>query len=166
MRNFFFIVFKLTKFKLGLRNGLNPRSLSTADGNNVRGLDPNHKYMASERAGEARTYLHGGGSRYIQENTDEYYTRGTRLSKLFLDFNSSNLIACKQYLDEFDLPDAYDVPGSSVPGSQAKTFSVNSVLNKLNSGDGPGALDYDMDGSLMGYYPLEVRLFYFVRSLS
>jgi len=122
----------------GLRNGLNPRSLSTAGGNNVRGLPRDHKYMASEPAGSSRRYLHGGGSRYIQENSDEYYTQ-----------------ACKQYLDEFNLPDAYDVPGSSVPGSQTKTFTVNSVLNNQNSGDGPGALDYDMDGSLMGYYPLK-----------
>ena len=86
-------------------------------------------------------------------------THKVRISTSFPDLIANFFIsACKQYLDEFNLPDAYDVPGSSVPGSQTKTFTVNSVQNNLNSGDGPGALDYDMDGSLMGYYPLKVRL--------
>jgi arylsulfatase A-like enzyme len=59
----------------GLRNGLNPRSLSTATGN-ARNLPNNHEYMASEPTGTAHKYLHGGGSRYIQANNDEYYTLG------------------------------------------------------------------------------------------
>ena len=49
------------------------------------------------------------------------------------------------------------MPGSTVPGSQTKTFTVNSVKNTDHAGDGPGSLDYDMDASLMGYQPLEVR---------
>ena len=72
------------------------------------------------------------------------------------DFNSYHS-ACKQFLEAEDLPDAYDVPGSTVPGSQTKTFTVNSVKNTDHAGDGPGSLDYDMDASLMGYQPLEVR---------
>merc|ERR1712003_386442 len=36
----------------------------------------------------------------------------------------------------------------------AKEHTVNSILNTENAGDGPGSLDYDMDGSLLGYYPL------------
>ena len=72
------------------------------------------------------------------------------------------ILACKQYLDEFNLPDAYDVPGNNLPGSQKNTHTVNSVNNNQHAGDGPGSLDYDMDGSLMGYYPLVVR---FTRNL-
>ena len=60
---------------LGFRNGLNPRSLSSKV-SNTRNLPKNHKYMASEPSGIDRKYLHGGGSRYIQENNDEYYTEG------------------------------------------------------------------------------------------
>ena len=71
---------------------------------------------------------------------------------------SSKFLACKQYLDEFNLPDAYDVPGNDLPGSQTRTHTVNSVNNSDHAGDGPGSLDYDMDGSLMGYYPLVVSL--------
>ena len=63
---------------------------------------------------------------------------------------------CRKFLEEFNLPDAYEVPGSNVPGSQAESHTVNSVNNSDHSGDGPGSLDYDMDGSLMGYHPLKV----------
>ena len=59
----------------GHRNGLNPRSLSSK-ASNVRNLPNNHEYMASEPEGQKRQYLHGGGSRYIQQNNDEYYTNG------------------------------------------------------------------------------------------
>ena len=119
--------------------------------------------MASEPSGVDRKYLHGGGSRYIQENNDEYYTDGqysTFLCSTLL-LNSENKflqksLACKQFLDEFNLPDAYDVPGNDLPGSQTRTHTVNSVNNSDHAGDGPGSLDYDMDGSLMGYYPLVV----------
>lgn len=65
-------------------------------------------------------------------------------------------LGCRQYLEEFDLPDAYEVPGSNIPGSQTASHTVNSVNNSDHSGDGPGSLDYDMDGSLMGYHPLKV----------
>ena len=75
------------------------------------------------------------------------------------------ILACKQYLDEFDLPDAYDVPGNNLPGSQKQTHTVNSVNNSDHAGDGPGSLDYDMDSSLMGYYPLVVS-FNFILLLS
>ena len=78
-------------------------------------------------------------------------------SKLFLTNFNLYFTACKQFLEDEDLPDAYDVPGSSVPGSQSKTHTVNSVKNSDHSGDGPGSLDYDMDASLMGYQPMEVR---------
>lgn len=121
--------------------------------------------MASEPSGVDRKYLHGGGSRYIQENNDEYYTDGKYstfcvvLYCLSLKTNFyKTILACKQYLDEFNLPDAYDVPGNDLPGSQTRTHTVNSVNNSDHAGDGPGSLDYDMDGSLMGYYPLVVSL--------
>ena len=84
-------------------------------------------------------YLHGSGSRFIQPNNDEYYIEG-----------------CLKYLQEASLPDAYEVPGNSIPGSLEENYTVNSVLNKDHAGDGPGSLDYDMDGSLLGYYPLKV----------
>ena len=152
------------KYFLGFRNGLNPRSLSSK-ASNTRNLPNNHKYMASEASGVDRRYLHGGGSRYIQENNDEYYTDGLYSTNLCGTFSSQwfvhskylhFILACKQYLDEFDLPDAYDVPGNNLPGSQKQTHTVNSVNNSDHAGDGPGSLDYDMDSSLMGYYPLVV----------
>ena len=37
--------------------------------------------MASEPIGVTRKYLHGGGSRYIQKNNDEYYTDGIDIVK-------------------------------------------------------------------------------------
>ena len=66
----------------GLRNGLNPRSLGSK-ASNVRNLPDNHDYMASEPLGQRRQYLHGGGSRYIQQNTDEYYTEGNFFAQFF-----------------------------------------------------------------------------------
>ena len=94
--------------------------------------------MASEPVGTGSRYLHGSGSRFIQPNNDDYYR------------------ACKKYLDLAGLPDAYEVPSSDLPGSQRATYTVNSVENTENRGDGPGALDYDMDGSLLSYSPLKV----------
>jgi hypothetical protein len=58
-------------------------------------------------------------------------------------------------LVDADLPDAYQVDGNNLPGSQADNHTVNSIDNEDNSGDGPGSLDFDMDHSLMGYYPLK-----------
>ena len=125
----------------GLRNGLNPRSLYSK-ASNVRDLPENHGYMASEPVGTGSRYLHGSGSRFIQPNNDDYYVNG-----------------CLKYLEEFGLPSAYTVPGSNIPGSQTEDHIVNSILNTENAGDGPGSLDYDMDGSLLGYYPLKVCFF-------
>lgn len=121
----------------GLRNGLNPRSLQSRV-SNVRGVDSSSAFMANEPEGVESQYLHGGGSRYIQPNNDDYYVNG-----------------CLKYLEEFGLPSAYTVPGSDIPGSQREEHTVNSILNTENAGDGPGSLDYDMDGSLLGYYPLK-----------
>lgn len=121
----------------GLRNGLNPRSLFSK-ASNIRNLPENHPYMASEPVGTDSRYLHGSGSRFIQQNNDEYYQ------------------ACKKYLEMAGLPDAYEVPSSNLPGSQKVTYTVNSIENTENRGDGPGALDYDMDGSLLSYSPLKV----------
>ena len=122
----------------GVRNGLNPRSLKSKK-SNIRGLTESSEYFASEPVGVKSRYLHGSGSRFIQPNNDEYYIEG-----------------CLKYLQEASLPDAYEVPGNSIPGSLEENFTVNSVLNKDHAGDGPGSLDYDMDGSLLGYYPLKV----------
>jgi len=122
---------------VGHRNGLAPRSLYSK-ASNVRHLPPNHEYMASEPFESDSVYLHGSGSRFVQPNNDEYYQ------------------ACKKYLEEAGLPDAYEVPGSSLPGSIRETHTVNSMLNTGNTGNGEGALDYDMDGSLLGYSPLKV----------
>lgn len=122
----------------GLRSGLNPRSLQSK-ASNVRRVDSSSPFMANEPEGVQSQYLHGGGSRYIQPNNDDYYVNG-----------------CLKYLEEFDLPSAYTVPGSNIPGSQQEEHTVNSILNTENAGDGPGSLDYDMDGSLLGYYPLVV----------
>ena len=47
-----------------------------------------------------------------------------------------------------------------------RTHTVNSVNNSDHAGDGPGSLDYDMDGSLMGYYPLVVSLNFALDSLA
>ena len=83
-----------------------------------------------------------------------YYSTRKKILQIFKSLQKS--LACKQFLDEFNLPDAYDVPGNDLPGSQTRTHTVNSVNNSDHAGDGPGSLDYDMDGSLMGYYPLVV----------
>merc|ERR1712113_62449 len=106
----------------GFRNGLNPRSLSSRE-SNVRNLEVNHDYMASESIGVTRKYLRGGGSRYIQKNNDEYYTD-----------------ACKQFLESAGLPDAYQVDGNDLPGSQRNNHTVNSADNVDHAGDGPDHL--------------------------
>ena len=124
----------------GLRNGLNPRSL-TSKSSNVRNLNSGSQYMASEPQHTSSKYLHGAGSRFIQGNNDEYYLQG-----------------CLKYLEAKGLPSAYNIPGSNLPGSQKLTHTVNSVDNDANAGDGPGSLDFDMDGSLLGYYPQKVRV--------
>ena len=59
-------------------------------------------------------------------------------------------------MESAGLPDAYQVDGNDLPGSQRNNHTVNSADNTDNAGDGPGSLDYDMDHSLMGYYPLKV----------
>lgn len=121
----------------GLRNGLSPRSLPSK-ASNIRNIDSG-EYLANEKQGKTSQYLHGGGSRYIQGNNDDYYING-----------------CLKYLDEKALPGAYEVPGNSLPGSHKKTHTLNSVDNTDNAGDGPGSLDFDMDSSLLGYYPQKI----------
>lgn len=127
----------------GFRNGLGPRSLYSK-ASNVRALPLNHNYMASEPIGTDSMYLHGSGSRFVQPNNDDYYQ------------------ACKKYLVAAGLPDAYEVPPSTVPGTPNKAHLINSILNTDNLGNGPGALDYDMDGSLLSYSPLKVCFEFFL----